>query len=118
MLTHGRLFGYGLVAAIFLAVWLVLYVWVSSDSVRYDEFFYWAGLIPVTISLSRKLGGISFLEAVIVALVWLLLIVVLSAVLLGPLLGFSTTFGLQQLVGMLLVPLTVLAVFRRKHSQD
>lgn len=116
-MTFKKFIGFGILLWLFLAVIKVAFLKVFSLTNPYYEYVFWLLLVIFTISLSRRLGHINFLEAMLVAVFWFLVNLILDFIITSPFVGFLILGRWQVWVGYALMMLAIFFFHKKRHIQ-
>lgn len=114
-MTFGKFFGFAFLLWLFLAAVKVFFVKMLGLDGGFTEYAYWFFIAIFSIALSRRLGHINFLEAMLVAGFWFLISLVLDFLVTSPLAGSLILSRWQVWVGYLVMALSIFFFHKKRH---
>lgn len=116
-MTFARFFGIGVVFAVLSAALTIAFSKYINIVEPWNNYVLWFLVIIITIACVRRLGVISFLEAILVAGVWLFFRMLLDAVVTAPILGVGIYGKAQLWVSYALIIATIFFLHKKRHIQ-
>lgn len=114
-MTFSKLFGLGGFLAIILAVLkLIAFQFFDLKLLAVSLFFGLVALV-LTVACTRRLGFINYLEAMLTAGLWFIMILLVDLIVTGPLAGYGIFKTLLLWLSYLLVIITVLLFHKKRH---
>lgn len=115
-MTYAKLFGFGLtLAAVLVILKTVFFGFFTWEDTALLHYIYWGVAAVLTPALVRRLGVITILEAMVVAVLWLVMEVVGDVILAAPIAGWRVLVDSNFAVGYLIPPVTIFMFHKKRH---
>ena len=116
-MTTGRFLIYGSLAVLLItAVKLFFILALNIDSI-YIVYIFWVVIALVTIACSRRVGVISYLEAVFTGVVWLAALLVVDAIFVATIVGLDMYHHLYLWISYLLIIVCIFLFHKKRHVE-
>jgi hypothetical protein len=117
-MTYAKLLGFGGlltgVLLMFKALFYARFDWSGSFVLH---LFYLGLVVVLAAALVRRLGVITMLEALVVAILWFVMDLLATGLIAAPLAGWKMLIDLYIILGLLFVPLSVIAFHKKRHIE-
>jgi hypothetical protein len=114
-MTIKKFFGFAILLWFFLAVVKVVFIKILDLDSRALEYVYWLLMAMFSIALARRLGAISFLEAMLVATFWFLVNVILDFLVTSIAVGFLILSRWEVWVGYAVMLVSIFFFHKKRH---
>ena len=114
-MEFSKLFGFGAFLVVVLTVLKVIAFQLFDLKLLIISLLFGLLILVLTVACTRRLGVINYLEAMLAAGFWLIMILLADLIVTGPLVGYSIFKTLLLWLSYLLVIITVLLFHKKRH---
>jgi membrane-bound ClpP family serine protease len=114
-MEFSKLFGFGGFLAIILVVLKLIAFQFFDLKLLVVSMLFGLVVLVLTVACTRRLGVINYLEAMLAAGLWFIMILLMDLIVTGPIVGYSIFKTLLLWLSYLLVIITVLLFHKKRH---
>ncbi|MBL8031626.1 MAG: hypothetical protein JNK33_04870 [Candidatus Doudnabacteria bacterium] len=115
-MTYAKLFGFGFIlVAVLVVLKTVFFGFFTWEETALLHYIYWGVAAVLTPALVRRLGVITILEAIVVAVLWLVMEIIGDAIVAAPIAGWRVLVDPNFAIGYLIPPLVIFMFHKKRH---
>lgn len=115
-MTYAKLFGFGFIlAAVLVILKTVFFGYFTWENTAGLHYVYWLVAALLTPALVRRLGVITILEAMVVAVLWLIMEILGDLIIAAPVAGWRVLVDPNFAIGYLIPPLAIFMFHKKRH---
>lgn len=115
-MTYFKLLGFGFIlAAVLVVLKTVFFGYFSWEDTIALHYVYWGVAALVTPALVRRLGVITILEAIVVAVLWFIMQLIGDLIIAAPIAGWRVLLDVDFAMGYLIPPIVIFLFHKKRH---
>lgn len=115
-MTYAKLLGFGFIlAAVLVVLKTVFFGYFTWEDTAALHYVYWGVAALLTPALVRRLGVITILEAMVVAVLWLVMEIIGDLIIAAPIAGWRVLVDSNFAIGYLIPPVIIFMFHKKRH---